>query len=141
MAARVEIPGLAALKRDLKDLEPDIKRILPQEFKQVAEAVVKDARARIPSRSGAAAAGIVAKGTSTGPSIVEKRKPGYLRWLDFGSRNPVFGNPRKVGPWHGSGTGPKSGRFVYPAIAAAQPWIMKAATDAVDQAARKAGFR
>jgi hypothetical protein len=140
-SSRVEIPGLADLRRDLKEMPKDVQKVLPQEFKRVAEKVVDDARSRMPQKSGDAAAGVIAKATSTGPSIVEKREPAYLRWLDFGSYEPVTGNPRKVGPWHGSGVGPKGGRFVYPAVKENMRGIYKACLTAVDKAAERAGFR
>jgi hypothetical protein len=138
---RVEIPGLDQLRADLKGMPRDIKRILPEEFKRVADQVVDDARQRVPVVTGRAAAGIVAKGYATGPAIVEKRDPPYLRVLDFGSGTAVSGNPRSVGPWHGSGVGPKGGRFVYPALKRNGAEIRRAAEQAVERAAERAGFK
>ena len=65
----------------------------------------------------------------------------YFPWLDFGSRDPRTGNSRVEGPWRGSGTGPKGGRFIYPAIEAKWDEVVNAAGEAVENAAREAGFR
>jgi hypothetical protein len=138
----VEIPGLKALLADLQDMPKDIQDILPRMFKDVAETVAQDAARRVPSQSGNAIASIRSKGTKRGGAIVAGgRDAPYFKWLDFGSRSPRTGNTRDEGPWRGSGAGPKGGRYVYPAIEDNWDKTMEACMDAVDRAAKEAGFR
>ena len=64
----------------------------------------------------------------------------WYGWADFGSRTPVSGQPRSVGPWTGSGKGPAKGRFIYPAIDAKERQIVEAIADAVFHAIKTSGF-
>jgi len=138
----MEIPGLADLRRDLQGMPKDVKKALPREMEKVAEIVARDAARRVPSKTGNAINSIRAKGTSGGASIVAGGSEApYFPWLDFGSREPRSGNSRAEGPWRGSGTGPKGGRFIYPAIDDNWAKVVDAAGEAVEEAARKAGFR
>jgi hypothetical protein len=147
--AKIEVPGLAALRRDLKQMPKDVQKAYAKNMQAVAKIVADDARSRVPTGTGlhrkakdppgAAKAGITAMGGSAA-GVRESREPAYLRWLDFGSRTPKSGNNRAEGPWRGSGVGPKGGRFVYPAIEDKTPEIAESAARAVDQAAKEAGF-
>jgi len=134
---RIDIPGMAALKRDFKQLPKDVQKEFKREMAAVADNVAIFAASKINSRSGDAADGIRSKGAS----IVERREVPYLRWLDFGSRDPRTGNSRAEGPWRGSGTGPKGGRFLYPALEQSREEIIRATGEAVENAGRKAGFQ
>ena len=139
---RVEIPGLADLRSDLKGLPKDVKRAAEKEFEEVAEIVASAAARRVPSRTGNAINTIRAKGTIGGGSIVAGGPDApYYQWLDFGGRDPQTGNSIEEGPWRGSGAGPTGGRFIYPAIKENARDILRAAEQAVDRAARKAGFK
>ena len=64
----------------------------------------------------------------------------YYGWLDFGTRNPRHGNTRKEGPWRGSGTGPKKGRFIYPAIEAKQEEIAVQVELGVNEVIKRVGL-
>jgi hypothetical protein len=93
------------------------------------------------SRTGNAIASIRSKGDIGGASVIEGGSSApYMKWLDFGSREPRTGNTRAEGPWRGSGAGPKGGRFLYPAIEAKWDEVREAADEAVAKAAREAGF-
>ena len=139
--SRIEVPGLKDLQRDLKELPKDTQKAFVQEMNAVANIVVAAARNRVPSITGNAAAGIQAAGTvARGAAVKESRSPAYLRWLDFGSRDPRSGNSRAEGPWRGSGVGPTGGRFLYPAIEDKWNEVQEAADQAVKRAAEKAGF-
>jgi len=138
----MEIPGLADLRRDLQGMPKDVKKALPREMEKVAEIVARDAARRVPSKSGTAINSIRAKGVPSGASIVAGGSEApYFPWLDFGSREPRSGNSRAEGPWRGSGAGPSGGRFIYPAIEAKWDEVIEAAGEAVERAAREAGFR
>lgn len=137
---RIEVVGLADLRRDLEGMPKDIQDAFKREMKSVAEIVARDAARRVPSKTGEAISGIATKGEVGGASVIESRSQPYLRWLDFGSRTPRTGNTRAEGPWRGSGTGPKGGRFLYPAIEANWDEVRQAADEAIARAAREAGF-
>jgi HK97 gp10 family phage protein len=141
MADRIEIVGLADLRRDLKQLPDNVQKTFADEMKDVAEIVARAAAVRVPSKTGNAISTIRSKGSTTGASVVEggTHAP-YMQWLDFGSRTPRTGNTRAEGPWRGSGAGPKGGRFIYPAIDDKKAAIIEAAGKAVDKAAGRSGF-
>jgi len=141
MAERVEIVGWADFQRDLKQFPEDVKKKFADEMKNVAEVVARAAAVKVPSKTGNAISTIRSKGLSTGASVAEggSNAP-YMQWLDFGSRTPVTGNARSVGPWTNSGAGPKGGRFIYPAIDDKRAEIAKAVDRAVTRAAEGAGF-
>jgi hypothetical protein len=139
--AEVHIDGLREVRQAFNDLPKELKRELPRELKKVAEIVAGDAAGRVPSKSGTAADSIKARSTGDSASVVGgKNSVPYYSWLDFGTRDPRFGNPRSAGPWKGSGTGPAKGRFIYPAIADNYDRIVDATWDAVEDAQRKVGL-
>ncbi len=129
----VRIEGLADLRRGLRKIDPELAKEFRNEILPIAQKVANDARSRVPSRSGRAAAS-VRGGVSGNNAYVQggKKAVPYFGWLDFGSRSPKRGNPRSVGPWAGSGTGPRRGRFIYPAIDDNRSAIEKQAADAID---------
>lgn len=114
----VTVTGLREVQRTLAALN-DVtgQATVKSAFLDAADLVAVRARAKVPSLSGRAAASIRAGATSRGGYVKGGggRVP-YYGWLDFGTRNPRKGNRRKVGPWSGSGKGPKEGRFIYPAL-------------------------
>ena len=141
MPAKIEIVGWNAFIRDLKGMDEDTQKAFADDMKAVAETIAQAAARKVPSKSGNAISSIVSKGTVTGASVAEGGSVApYMKWLDFGSRTPRKGNSREEGPWRGSGAGPKGGRFIYPAIEDNEAKIEAAALEAVDKAARKAGF-
>lgn len=131
--AEIEIEGLAAFRRGLRQIDPQLAKDFRQEILPIARRVADDARGRVPQKSGRAA-GSIRGGVSGNNAYVAggKKAVPYYGWLDFGSRRPVKGNPRSQGPWSGSGRGPKGGRFIYPAIAANREDIAKQAAEAID---------
>jgi hypothetical protein len=133
--AGIEVAGLREFQKGLKQLSPEIDKELKTELKAVAEAIVPDARRRLPSRTGRASGSIRAGADAKGPYIVGGKKAvPYYGWLDFGSRNPRSGQPRRVGPWTKSGAGPKKGRAIYPAIDANTDTIITGAVAALNKA-------
>ena len=135
----IGLDGLKELRKDLKKLDEGLAKEFREQFVAIAQRVASDARMRVPIGKTAMAAASIRGGVSGNNAYVAggRRTVPYYGWLDFGSRNPVTGNPRSVGPWAKSGTGPRSGRFIYPAIADNHEEIMRAALEAFDQAADK----
>lgn len=139
VAAQIRVDGLAALRRDLtragqiearNDLRDGLKAaaaIGAAEGARLASAFSSTAAATIRPRAGGNKAFIVGG----------KAKLPWYGWADFGSRTPVQGNPRSVGPWKGSGAGPAKGRFIYPAIDNKERAMTEVVADAVTQALRK----
>ena len=113
---QVDTIAMRSLQKALKAADPDLQKQLRRELKGAAEMVASTARGKVPSDTGRAARGIKSGATTKGAYVVSGRGVPYGAWLDFGSRNPRSGRSRSVGPWAGSGSGPKGGRFVYPAL-------------------------
>lgn len=131
--AGIQVEGLRELRRSIARL-PEVKHGLRQDLLEVGHKIAKDAAATVPKKSGRAA-GSLRAGVSGNNAYVAggKAKVPYFGWLDFGSRKPVSGQPRTVGPWKNSGNGPKKGRFIYPAIDRNEKYIKKAALKAFDR--------
>jgi hypothetical protein len=138
----IRVEGLGDLRRALARLDHMEERgELRDGLKAAAEIVARDARSRVPSRSGKAAGAIRAVSGGNRAFVVGGKKAvPYYGGLDFGSRTPRVGNSRSVGPWSGSGQGPRDGRFIYPALEAKGEQVADAVREAVSRAIRRAGF-
>jgi HK97 gp10 family phage protein len=139
---KVRVEGLRELRQALTRLEKmEDRNELRDGLKAAAHIVARDAKSRVPSRTGKAAGSIRAVAAGNKAYVVGGKKTvPYYGWLDFGSRNPTTGNARSVGPWSGSGTGPRDGRFIYPAFEAKRRQVAEAVSDAVARVIRRAGF-
>lgn len=134
IGVRVDQASLRALMAALKKADPELQKELKRELKGVAAIIASAAKGKVRSRSGRAAGSIRSGGTTKGAYVQGgKASVPYYGWLDFGSRSPHFGNPRSVGPWSGSGTGPHKGRFIYPALAENRDVVTRAAREAVSK--------
>ena len=137
--AQLKVEGLAKLRKQLKDLEDIEGRAeLRDGLKAAADIVAQDARSRVPVRSGRARASVRGQAGGNKAYVVGGKKTvPYYGWLDFGSRSPVSGRPRSVGPWKKSGYGPIKGRFIYPAIDAKSDEVVRQVARAVDDAIKR----
>jgi HK97 gp10 family phage protein len=135
----IRVEGLAALRRDLKRAEQiDARNDLRDGLKNAADIVAREAKSRVPTRSGAARDSIRATAGGNRAFVVGgKARVPYYGWLDFGTRTPRTGNSRSVGPWAGSGKGPEKGRFIYQALDAKERQVVEAVEEAVSTALRK----
>lgn len=138
----IRVEGLRELRRALNqagDIEDSTALRLG--LKSAAEVVARDARGRVPSRTGRARDSIRATSGGNRAYVVGgKARVPYYGWLDFGSRRPVAGRSRHVGPWKGSGVGPQKGRFIYPALDSTESEVVRIIATSVDQALRALGF-
>lgn len=137
----VRVEGLAELRRTLRRAQHlDALKELQQGLKGAADIVAQDAKRRASAFSRRAASTVRA-GASGNKAYVAGGKSAlpWYGWADFGSRTPVQGNPRSVGPWAHSGRGPVRGRFIYPAFDAKGPAVAEKVADAVDAVFRKVG--
>lgn len=135
----IRVDGLADLRRALRKVEQlDDLAVLRDGLKRAADIVAQDARSRVPTRTGRARGSIRATAGGNKAYVVGgKARVPYYGFLDFGSRTPRSGQPRSVGPWANSGSGPDKGRFIYPALDAKERQVVDAVQDAVQTALRK----
>lgn len=138
---KVDGESLKSLQKALKKADTSIAKNLRNELKDAAGIVSTSAKGKVPSRSGRAAGSIRSGSTLKGAYVAGgKASVKYYGWLDFGTRRPVIGNPRSVGPWAGSGKGPTKGRFIYPALDEKFNEVVDAVQTAVDRSIKEAGF-
>lgn len=104
-----------------------------------AQVVAEEAKRRVPVRTGTARDAIRATSYGTKAYINGgKNSVPYYGWLDFGSREPVYGRPRSVGPWSKPApAGPMNGRFIYPALDATKDEVLDIVEAAVWAVARR----
>ena len=135
--AGINVEGFAAFRRDLKKIDAELAKELRSDLLVIAREIAKETAQRVPAGDTGQARGSVRAGVSGNNAYVAGGKASvpYYGWLDFGSRNAISGRPRSVGPWKGSGSGPQSGRFIYPTIVRNKREIEVKAQRAFDKAA------
>ena len=137
----IRVTGLRELRSELRKLEDAAgSRQVKNALMDAADYVAVRARGKVPSRSGAAAGSIRAFAQARGAGVKGGGTIPYYGWLDFGSRNPVYGNPRSRGPWSGSGKGPDKGRFIYPTIEQEADRIVEFVEKGLTQVIQDAGL-
>lgn len=144
MTSGVKVEGLKELRRALNQIDPELTKELRGDLLDIGKDVAADAQTLVPlgADEGGHARDDIRAGVSGNTAYVaggKKSRP-YYGWLDFGSRTPVSGRPRSVGPWKRSGKGPKGGRFIYKAIARQAKNIERRAVAAFEKA-KKSAFR
>lgn len=121
----VELVGLGALRSSLDDAAARAPAAVDKAADAVAETWLRDARGRVPRRSGAARASLKLIGaTGTRQLVGGGRTAPYLPWLDFGGRAGTRGARRPV---------IRGGRYIFPALAGLDGKI----TQELDRAAGK----
>lgn len=142
MRVEIRVDGLADLRKALGQAgQIDDRNTLRDGLKKAANIVAEEARKRVPTRTGRARDSIRATAGGNRAYVVGgKARVPYYGWLDFGSRRPVSGQPRRVGPWANSGIGPSQGRFIYPALDATEQEVASAVAEAVDAALDRLGL-
>jgi|GEM_PF-1917747 len=132
-SVRIEVRGVKELAGAFKAVDAGLPLELKRRFKAIAETVASLTRSKMPRISGHAASSIKARATARTASIAFGGfMAEYEPWLDFGGRvgrNRSVDRPRVQG-----------GRYLYPSIAEQGPETAKAAEDAVNDVARRAGF-
>lgn len=144
MAATVQVRGLREVVTAFRRVDKGIPRGLRSEFLPIAQQVQSDIQRRVPVLKGNARASVKARASQRGAAIAfGGDKAPYFPWLDFGGTTGKGHRPGAAysgsvkRPWMGR---PGDGRYVYPAIADNEAEIEAAATDAVLNVARIAGF-
>lgn len=137
-AGVVKVEGLARLQRQIRRLDPEMQKALRVELKQVGEVVARDARSRVPVRSGRARDSIKVQVNNKGVFIkggTAKRVP-YYGWLDFGGELSPAGRRRN----RQSRRRIKYGRYFYPAIYRNRRRTVAAVERATNRAIKRAGL-
>ncbi len=129
----VQVEGLKEVQKYLKKIGAvEQSKELRTGLREAAKLVGQDARTRVPVKTGRARGSIGWTVNLDGAYVLGgKKQVPYYGWLDFGSRTPVKGRPRSVGPWKKSGAGPFRGRFIYAAIADNEDKIVEMVLDAL----------
>jgi hypothetical protein len=140
--ATITVTGLKELVTELGRIEnPLPKQQLVASFMDAADYVAVRARAKVPTGpSNRAAGSIKATATTAGAYVLGGSGVPYYGWLEFGTREPVIGNPRKKGPWKGSGRGPVKGRYLYPTAEENEDRIVEFVAKGIDSLIRDAGL-
>lgn len=133
MPEAIKIEGLNQFVRSVKKLDADVPKTLRVAFNNAAEIVVETARPQVPTRTGRGKASIRARSVRTAVRVVEGgAKAPYMPWLDFGGRTGK--NKSVVRPFL------KEGRYVWWAFAQRKKDVLKAASEAIRDAAESAGL-
>ena len=129
----IEIEGLRAFMRNLRDLDAALPKALRLAGNEAAAVVVDDARSRMPRRSGRAAKSVKAKSTRVAVRITSGGKNAeYVPWLDYGGKvGPNNSVERKFEP---------DGRYVYPSFRDNKERVDDAYRNALRAIARQAGI-
>lgn len=131
----VHIEGLRDLRRGLSVMDKELAKELRRELKKVAEVGARAAKAAVPKRSGKWASKITAGATQQSAYVTWGRATvPYAGWMEWGGK--------KAQPRGGVAVRPRSGdgHYVHPAVKRVDPQLEKAAADALDAIARRAGW-
>lgn len=133
MRATIGVEGLRQFSRGLRRLDAEAPKQLRVALNGTADLLIRKARPKVPSRSGAARASMRAQSTRTAARIsVGGRKAPYFPWLDFGGRT---GRRRSVVRRFYP-----DGRYVFVTLAEIGPEIQRALVEGIAQVARDAGL-
>lgn len=129
----IKVQGLREFQRALKDMDGESQKQLRVALNKGAELVAADASAKVPRRSGRAAASVRAASSQREARVMGgSKKVPYYPWLDFGGK---IGRDKSVHrPFY------KRGRYIYPAYVREYPNVMTALAEALADVARNAGL-
>jgi phage gpG-like protein len=127
----IQVQGLRELQRDLRKFAPDVARALRAELRKVVKVVAVDAKHRAPRRTGNLARKIRPSVTAKRAAVVSAARYGHV--IENGGRHPVYGNREN---WVNQSARP----YLKPAADAHSKDVERGALDAIDKAAKEAGF-
>lgn len=130
---RVEVDGLAQLRRDLKRIDKALPRQLTKALRETAKPVLADAKALVPVRTGALRRSLRI-GTRRGTTVVIRSKEPGAGIVHYGGRHPLFGNRDR---WFEQ----KPSLFIAKAAAKNAARVERDLAEAVERLLRDAGFR
>ncbi len=130
---RIEVAGLREFQRSLRQMDADLPKQIRVVLNASGEIVIKYARPKIPSKSGAARASMKLRSSQREARLAAGgRRAPYYPWLDFGGA---------VGP-NDSVTRPfiTIGRYVYPTLKDHNAEIQDAMAEGLQRLATGAGL-
>jgi hypothetical protein len=130
---RIEVAGLREFQRSLRQMDTDLPKQIRVVLNASGEIVIRYARPKIPSKTGAARASMKLRSSQREARLAAGgRKAPYYPWLDFGGA---------VGP-NDSVTRPfiTIGRYVYPTLKDHNAEIQDAMADGLQRLATDAGL-
>lgn len=130
---KITVEGLKDFTRDLRKFSPELGKQLRRELRAAVKLVTDEARRLAPKKTGKLSKGIRPRVSSGGDAALESKDPA-ARIVEWGGRHPLFGNTDK---WVFQPAQP----HIFPAIKAKRDDFEKAALDAIEHAAREAGFK
>jgi hypothetical protein len=133
--SRIEIRGLAALARGLKQIDAEAPKRLRLGLNAAAQLLVDRTRPEIPTVTGAARASLKARSTRTAARVgVGGKRAPYYPWLDFGGQGRIAGRPAPR-PFI------TEGRYVYPTLSRIRPEIEKLLLEQISTLVSDAGLQ
>ena len=131
--AAIHVQGLDELRRKLSKADKRMARELGQAGKAAADIVAKDARLRVPARSGRARKSVRAVAARGGGAVKGGGKTAeYYPWLEFGGR---VGRRRSV-----VRKPVKEGRYIYPSLARNRDRVRESYADGVRSVLKSNGL-
>lgn len=130
---RIDVAGLREFQRSLRQMDADLPKQIRVVLNASGEIVIKYARPKIPSKSGAARASMKLRSSQREARLAAGgRRAPYYPWLDFGGA---------VGP-NDSVTRPfiTIGRYVYPTLKDHNAEIQDAMAEGLQRLATGAGL-
>lgn len=137
--AKIVVTGLPDLQKALKQLDKQLPKELAAGLAEASEIVAKDARAKVPVRSGAAVGSIKVRKQQRAAAIaVGGNKAPYFPWLDFGGQ--IGGKSGAASGNRGKRPFLKEGRYIYPSLRNKRPEVAAKIDEVLERMALKAGF-
>jgi len=129
----IRVEGLIDLQKALRNAADGTQKKLRVVFNDASQTVIRGAQSRVPRRTGTARNTFKARsGQREAVVVAGGRKAPYYPWLDFGGR---VGRDRSVNrPFL------KSGRYLYPSLAANRSSIITALQKALTDLMVESGF-
>lgn len=129
----IRIDGLRDLQAALRNIDGQAQKQLRVVLNDTAELVVRSARRKVPTGSGAAAKSVKVRSSQREARVVAGgRRAPYYPWLDFGGK---VGRRRSVSRAYRN-----EGRYLYPAYSRHRRVILATLEKGVVDLARKQGL-
>jgi hypothetical protein len=131
---KIQVTGLREFQRALKAMDAGLPKQLRLALNEASKEVIDYAAARMPKRTGRAAASLKARSTQKAARVgLGGGKAPYAPWLDFGGEGRVKGRPARR-------EFIKSGRYVYKGLEVKRDKVTEIMSEALTQLAKDAGL-
>jgi hypothetical protein len=129
---KIEVGGLAALSRGLRQVSADAPKELRIALNDVSDVFVSHVKPEVPVDTGAARRSVVSRSTRTSARVAVggKRAP-WFPWLDFGGQGRRPGRPARREFL-------REGRYVYPTLRRIRPLIEAQLDESIGNVIRRA---